>query len=152
MMNHQEKNVIVWLTGQPGHGKTTLCQALMETYKDAFHIDGDDIREIYQNKDYSETGRRKNIELAQHLSHYLQSKGRMVFVSLVSPYEDQREAFKSKLGNDILEFYITTDQIRGRENFHVQDYQAPKSNFTLVDTSNPIEDCVEIIKNKISEL
>jgi hypothetical protein len=64
MMN-QEKNVIVWLTGQPGHGKTTLCQELMKIYKDAFHIDGDDIREIYQNKDYSETGRRKNIELAQ---------------------------------------------------------------------------------------
>ena len=152
MMNHQEKNVIVWLTGQPGHGKTTLCQALMEIYKDAFHIDGDDIREIYQNKDYSETGRRKNIEIAQYLAHYMQSKGRMVFVSLVSPYEDQREAFKSKLGSGILEFYITTDQIRGRENFHVQDYQAPKSNFTLVDTSKSIEECVAIITNKISEL
>ena len=151
MMN-QEKNVIIWLTGQPGHGKTTLCQALMGTYKDAFHIDGDDIREIYQNKDYSETGRRKNIELAQHLSHYLQSKGRMVLVSLVSPYEDQREEFKSKLGKGIIEFYVTTDQIRGREDFHVKDYQAPKSNYVLIDTSNPIEECVGIIRNKISEI
>lgn len=148
----QEKNVILWLTGQPGHGKTTLCQELMRTYRDAFHIDGDDIREIYQNKDYSETGRRKNIELAQHLAHYLQSKGRMVLVSLVSPYEDQREEFKSKMGDSITEFYITTDQIRGREDFHVKDYQAPKSNYILIDTSNPIEECVDIIKNKISEL
>lgn len=149
---NQEKNVIIWLTGQPGHGKTTLCQELMKIYKDAFHIDGDDIREIYQNKDYSETGRRKNIELAQHLSHYLQSKGRMVLVSLVSPYEDQREEFKSKLGNGIIEFYVTTDQIRGREDFHVKDYQAPKSNYVLIDTSNPIGECVGIIRNKISEI
>lgn len=149
---NQEKNVILWLTGQPGHGKTTLCQELMKIYKDAFHIDGDDIREIYQNKDYSETGRRKNIELAQHLAHYLQSKGRMVLVSLVSPYEDQREAFKSKLGNGILEFYITTDQIRGREDFHVKDYQPPVSNYTLIDTSNSLEECVDMIKSKISEI
>jgi adenylylsulfate kinase len=151
MMN-QEKNVIVWLTGQPGHGKTTLCQELMQIYKEAFHIDGDDIREIYQNKDYSETGRRKNIEIAQYLAHYMQSKGRMVLVSLVSPYEDQRETFKSKMGNAVVEFYVTTDQIRGRENFHVEGYQPPQSNFTRIDTSNPIEECVELITKRISEL
>ena len=151
-MKNQEKNVILWLTGQPGHGKTTLCQELMKIYKDAFHIDGDDIREIYQNKDYSETGRRKNIELAQHLAHYLQSKGRMVLVSLVSPYEDQREAFKFKMKNSILEFYVITDQIRGRENFHVKDYQAPRSNYTLINTTNSLEECVTTIRNKISDL
>jgi adenylylsulfate kinase-like enzyme len=151
MMN-QEKNVIVWLTGQPGHGKTTLCQELMKIYKEAFHIDGDDIREIYQNKDYSETGRRKNIEIAQYLAHYLYSQGRMVLVSLVSPYEDQREAFKSKMGDGILEYYITTDQIRGREDFHVKDYQPPRSNYILIDTSNSIGECVNVIKNKISEI
>ena len=149
---NQEKNVIVWLTGQPGHGKTTLCQELMKIYKDAFHIDGDDIREIYQNKDYSEAGRRKNIGLAQHLAHYIQSKGKMVLVSLVSPYEDQREEFKSKMGNSILEYYITTDQIRGRENFHVENYQPPKSNYILIDTSNSLEECTNIIANKISEI
>ena len=151
-MKTQEKNAIIWLTGQPGHGKTTLCQELMKIYKDAFHIDGDDIREIYQNKDYSEAGRRKNIEIAQYLAHYLQSKGRMVLVSLVSPYEDQREAFKSKMGGDILEYYVTTDQIRGREDFHVKDYQPPRSNYILIDTSNSIDECVNVIRNKISEI
>ena len=105
MMN-QEKNIIVWLTGQPGHGKTTLCQELMKIYKDAFHIDGDDIREIYQNKDYSEAGRRKNIELAQHLAHYIQSKGKMVLVSLVSPYEDQREELQYKNNSVIRKSYM----------------------------------------------
>jgi adenylylsulfate kinase-like enzyme len=76
----------------------------------------------------------------------------MVLVSLVSPYEDQREEFKSKMGNSILEFYVTTDQIRGRENFHVENYQPPKSNYILIDTSNSLEECTNIIANKISEI
>ena len=108
--------MIYWFTGQPGHGKTVLATAFKEYLNnDCFHIDGDDIREIFDNKDYSEAGRRKNIELAQHLSHFLHKKGQNVVVSLVSPYKDQRDAFKHKLGKGILEYYIHTTDIRGRE-------------------------------------
>ena len=92
--------MIYWFTGQPGHGKTVLATAFKEYLNNnCFHIDGDDIREIFDNKDYSEVGRMKNIELAQHLSHFLHKKGQNVVVSLVSPYKDQRDAFKHKLGN-----------------------------------------------------
>ena len=68
---------IYWFTGQPGAGKTTLAKQL----KDYLHpsnvmlVDGDDIRDIFQNKDYSENGRRKNIEKAQDISLFLDSKG-----------------------------------------------------------------------------
>ena len=65
--------MIYWFTGQPGAGKTTLAKQL----KDYLHpsnvilVDGDDIRDIFQNKDYSENGRRKNIEKAQDISLFL---------------------------------------------------------------------------------
>ena len=74
--------MIYWFTGQPGHGKTVLAKALNEKYFEnkAFHVDGDDLREIFDNKDYSEAGRRKNIELAQHMSHFLHNKGQDVVV------------------------------------------------------------------------
>jgi hypothetical protein len=65
------------------------------------------------NKDYSEAGRRKNVELAQHLAHFLHNKGCNVVVSLVSPYKDQRDEFKNKLGDTINEFYVHTSEIRG---------------------------------------
>jgi len=140
--------MIYWFTGQPGHGKTVLATAFKEYLNnDCFHIDGDDIREIFDNKDYSEAGRRKNIELAQHLSHFLHKKGQNVVVSLVSPYKDQRDAFKGKLGKGILEYYIHTTDIRGRENYHVDGYEAPTEDFCNIDTTNiaPLDSLKQII-------
>jgi adenylylsulfate kinase len=130
--------MIYWFTGQPGHGKTVLAKALNEKYFEnkAFHVDGDDLREIFDNKDYSEAGRRKNIELAQHLSHFLHNKGQNVVVSLVSPYKDQRDKFKEKMGDNIKEIYVHTTEIRGRENFHVADYQPPIDRFIDANTTN----------------
>jgi adenylylsulfate kinase-like enzyme len=57
--------MIIWLTGQPGSGKTTICEQIMSIHTEFFHVDGDDLRDLFDNKDYSKTGRRKNIELAQ---------------------------------------------------------------------------------------
>lgn len=140
--------MIYWFTGQPGAGKTVLATALKQEMDNTFHIDGDDLRAIFDNKDYSETGRRKNIELAQQLAHFLHNKGNNVVVSLVSPYKDQREEFKTKLGDSIKEFYVHTTEIRGRENFHVENYQQPTENYLDLDTTNiSVEECLNKIKS-----
>lgn len=128
---------IIWLTGQPGSGKTTICNWIKQnTGYEIFHIDGDDLREIFDNRDYSEIGRRKNIELAQSLAYYLHKKDFIVMVSLVSPFRDQREEFKQKLGTNILEVWVHTDVKRGRENFFVKDYQPPEISYLDIDTTN----------------
>lgn len=139
--------MIYWFTGQPGAGKTSIAEVLITKLpNNTFHVDGDDLREIFNNKDYSESGRRKNIELAQHITHFLHNKGNDVIVSLVSPYRDQREEFKSKLGNDIIEIYVHTENLRGREDFHVKNYEEPLENFLDMDTSDVIiETCVNQI-------
>ena len=141
--------MIYWFTGQPGAGKTSIAKSLIEKLpKNTFHVDGDDLREIFNNKDYSESGRRKNIELAQHLAHFLHNKGTNVIVSLVSPYRDQREDFKNTLKSSIIEIYVHTDHIRGREDFHVKNYEEPIDNFLDMDTSDVlIETCVNQILN-----
>ena len=139
--------MIYWFTGQPGAGKTSIAEVLLDHLpKNTFHVDGDDLREIFNNKDYSETGRRKNIELAQHITHFLHNKGTNVVVSLVSPYRDQREEFKQKIGDDIIEIYVHTENLRGREDFHVKNYEEPLENFLDMDTSDVlIQNCVEKI-------
>lgn len=139
--------MIYWFTGQPGAGKTSIAEVLITKLpNNTFHVDGDDLREIFNNKDYSETGRRKNIELAQHITHFLHNKGTNVVVSLVSPYRDQREEFKQKIGDDIIEIYVHTENLRGREDFHVKNYEEPLENFLDMDTSDVlIQNCVEKI-------
>ena len=141
--------MIYWFTGQPGAGKTTLAKhlvAFLTNTSKVLHIDGDDLRDIFKNKDYSEVGRRKNIERAQDIALFMNEKGHDVVVSLVSPYRDQREEFKDK--SEAVEIYVHTTEERGRENFHVTDYEKPEENFVDVDTTNvsDVESFIDLIK------
>jgi adenylylsulfate kinase len=132
--------MIYWLTGQPAAGKTTLATWIQSIFPNkSMIVDGDDIREIFVNKDYSEEGRKKNIEKAQILAKFLHHKGYTVIVSLVSPYRDQREDFKTEMGENIKEIYVHTSQDRGRNHFHVEGYETPLDNYYDCDTTDSSE-------------
>tara|TARA_B100000683_G_scaffold128136_1_gene125636 strand:- start:1353 stop:1802 length:450 start_codon:yes stop_codon:yes gene_type:complete len=135
--------MIYWFTGQPGSGKTVLANLLKEqVLPHAYRIDGDEMRELFANKDYSEKGRRYNIDVAQKIAHYLHNQGKDVIVSLVSPYLDQREEFKSNLDywqvKEVYVHYNKTNEHRGRENYHVENFGKPEGNFIDIDTSKDI--------------
>jgi adenylylsulfate kinase len=141
---------IVWFTGQPGSGKTTLSNALQEKLKkihpeiSLMSVDGDDLRDIFVNKDYSENGRRLNIQTAINITKFLQSKGYLVIASLVSPYKDLRENLKKE--RETLEIFLHTDEKRGKENFFVDNYEIPSENYMNLNTGNlTIEECVDEI-------
>ena len=129
----------IWLTGQPASGKTTLANLLIKKLSEKnpdnsyFNIDGDDLRDLFQNKDYSRKGREANIRLGMSIAAYLVNKGCIPIVSLVSPYINLREEFKSKY--KVLEVYLHTTEIRGRENYFAENYEQPKENFLDMDTT-----------------
>jgi adenylylsulfate kinase len=132
--------MIYWLTGQPGHGKTVLGGLLTDTLelfekKKVVHIDGDDIREILDNKDYSREGRMKNITTIQNISQILNNKGFDVVVSVVAPYRDIREDFKLKMKGDLVEIYVHTSESRQRDHYHVEDYEQPIFDYIDCDTT-----------------
>ena len=141
--------MIFWFTGQPGSGKTTLCKALVEKLGNAFHIDGDDLRGLSSNADYSEQGRINNIRTAQSIAIYLDNKEYDVVVSIVAPYKWLREEFKER--HEVNEIYLHTTEIRGREHYFAEDYQKPDENFLEIDTTNvSVEECiVKILKEFI---
>jgi adenylylsulfate kinase-like enzyme len=132
--------MVYWLTGQPGSGKTTLAGWIMASYPTkSIHIDGDDMRNCFQDKDYSNEGRRRNVEKAQNIAQFLHYKGNTVVVSFISPFRDQREDFKRIMGQDITEIYVHTTEDRGRNNYHVAGYEPPLQNFVDVDTTGSSE-------------
>ena len=146
------KRQIFWFTGQPGSGKTTLGKALIEKLVNAFHIDGDDLRGLSANVDYSEQGRISNIRTAQSIAMYLDNKGHDVVVSVVAPYRWLREEFKDR--HEVNEIYLHTTEIRGREHYFAEDYQVPEKNFLEIDTTNvSVQDCImKIMKEFVEQL
>jgi len=130
--------MIYWFTGQPAHGKTVLANMLKEKLPNAYRIDGDDMRELFSNKDYTIRGRVENVGTAQRIAHYLHNQGHDVIVSLVAPYVDQREDFKQLMGENMKEIYVHTSEVRERDHFKAIAYVAPKENFIEVDTT-----CIE---------
>lgn len=133
----------LWLTGQPASGKTTLANMLIDYFKinennkEFFNIDGDDLRDLFQNKDYSKKGRYANIRLGMSIAAYLINKNKTPIISLVSPYRELREEFKEKY--KVLEIYLYTTEIRGREKYFVKDYEKPLQNFIEIDTTHQSE-------------
>jgi adenylylsulfate kinase-like enzyme len=128
---------LFWFTGQPGSGKTTLAQLLkwkleMEnTFKQEFEssgkkiviLDGDEIRELFNNSDYSKEGRMKNVEMVQNCCRFLVKNDIIVIVCMVSPFATQRSEIVKELNG--CEIFVECIETRGREHFHVDYYQEP---------------------------
>ena len=139
---------IVWITGQPGAGKSTLGRAMLKHVKSnghsAFLVDGDDLRSLTANTDYSASGREANIRRAQDIALYLSRQGCVVIVSVVAPFRWLREEFKSRA--NVREVFVHTTDIRGREHFHSAAYEAPEENCLSLDTTNiAVPDSVALI-------
>jgi adenylylsulfate kinase-like enzyme len=140
--------MIYWFTGQPSSGKTTLGTKLhrfLQTEKrnwrkSVFHIDGDDLRKLTSNKDYSDSGRENNIRTAQTMAQYIHNNDCDVVVSLVAPFIALREELKEKMGEDMVEIYVHTTERRERYRYRVRDYEAPEINFIDVDTTTDSPD------------
>jgi adenylylsulfate kinase len=147
--------------GQPHSGKTTLANHLKTVLnsacsdRDVYILDGDLLRKVLDNKDYSEDGRRTNIANAHAIARYLDSTENFdVIIAMVSPYRDLREKLKVQ-AKEIIEIFVTTKDIRGREKYHVQNFENPESDFIYIDTTgvdeitsvNELLDKIELYKS-----
>jgi adenylylsulfate kinase len=132
--------MIIWFYGQPGAGKTTLAKALLEKI-DAIHVDGDDVRAVFKNQDYSKEGRIKNLTLINNLVRFLDHKGFNVIVSVVSPYKEVRDQM---LDLDLKYYYVTTTEIRGREQYFVEDLEIGKKDIILDTTNKTVNEVLSL--------
>jgi adenylylsulfate kinase-like enzyme len=125
--------MILVFMGQPTSGKTTLCKEFFTWIKKGnnfpirlHYLDGDKLRLIFQNKNYSKEGRLQNLNLASNIAKYEKFLNDMVLMALVYPYKEARDYLRS-LGENVVFIHLHYDKSnpRGRENFWVEDFESP---------------------------
>jgi len=141
--------MIYVLFGQPESGKTTLgkeiCERLDLDFKLVFHIDGDQLRKILPNKNYTYAGRYDNIRRANTIATYLNHEGCDVAMSLVNPYEELRKELKQLNANSLKFIYLVSDR-RSREKHFAKNFEAPESPDLILNTSElSVKECVRTI-------
>ncbi len=108
----QKKGAVLWFTGLSGSGKSTIAKALEKRLADRAikleRLDGDILREhLCKDLDFSESGRKANIERAGYLAGLLSKHGVLVLASFITPYAEQREVLRDEVSN-FVEIYVNT--------------------------------------------
>jgi adenylylsulfate kinase-like enzyme len=137
--------MIYLFIGQPGTGKTEMASRLVKKLgNQTIWIDGDDLREIFPNTDYSYAGRIRNIEKSFTIARFMSEKGHNVVISMVCPYRAIREDLKAN--NKVIEVLFNRPHFSGKEKFHVNAFEFPITNYkTFTNGDNPEESLEELI-------
>ena len=109
-----QKGVLVWLTGLPSSGKSTIAftveHALVERGHLAYVLDGDNVRHgLNKNLGFSGEDRAENIRRIGEVGKLFADSGVITLSSFVSPYRNDRDEVRALLDeDDFLEVYINT--------------------------------------------
>ncbi len=166
---------VIWLTGIPASGKTTLSILLQDYYKSknipVDILDGDEIRKTlssdlgFSPKDRKEHNRRVII-----LAKLLSKNGITTIVPLISPYEETRQNARKEIPN-FVEVYVKasleTCQKRDPKGLYkkakageIQNltglsspYEEPENPELVLDTEkHSKEKCLDMILSKLKTL
>jgi len=99
---------VLWMTGLPSSGKTTIIRKLAENIKNLAILDGDELREWLSPKNFSRKGRDEHNKRVAHIAKILLEHNVPVGVSLISPYLENRETAKKIISNNkkFFEVYV----------------------------------------------
>lgn len=95
------KPCVIWMTGLPAAGKTTLARALVAQIERASpsakveHLDGDSLRDLFPQTGFSPAERDMHIRRVGHLASLLEKHGVIVVASFISPYDAARKFVRS---------------------------------------------------------
>src|SRR5919108_3046246 len=169
---------VIWLTGLPGSGKTTIAKALQPRLKElGFKVellDGDIVRkELSPELGFTKQDREIHARRVVYLSKILSRNGIISIVSLISPYRDFRRYARSEtnMNNNFYEVYVKCSletcirrdpkglykkALSGeiKDLTGLQDpYEEPENPEIIVDTERQtVEECVNVILDRVLQL
>jgi bifunctional enzyme CysN/CysC len=106
----------IWMTGLSGSGKSTIATAvehgLVSSGRSAYMLDGDNLRHgLNSDLGFSETDRAENVRRVGEVARILAEAGTIAIVSLVSPYEAERDKVRAaheEAGVPFFEVFVDT--------------------------------------------
>ena len=108
----KKKGILFWITGFPGSGKTAIANKIkpeiIKFYGPTILINGDNLREIFNLKKYSENERIKNGLKFSKLCKFITSQKINVIFTTVSLRDKLRRQNRSNIQNYV-EIYIKSD-------------------------------------------
>ncbi|HEY8269396.1 MAG TPA: adenylyl-sulfate kinase [Pseudobdellovibrionaceae bacterium] len=167
------KSGVIWLTGLPAAGKSTVAQTLAKKLRslgcEVEELDGDAIREVFPSTGFSRMDRDQHVRRVGFMASRLEAHGVIVVASLISPFEDSR-AFVRKLCKNYFEVFVNTPlevcEARDPKGLYkkaragliksmtgIDDpYEIPPHPEMIIDTSalNPEQAAEEILKSFLS--
>jgi adenylylsulfate kinase len=173
---HYSPSFVIWLTGLPSSGKTTISGMLKLKLKEQLDLyvevlDGDVVRrELSPELGFTKQDRDLHAMRVVYLSKLLSRNGVPTIVSLISPYRDLRSYARKEIGN-FIEVYVKCSlgtcirrDVKGlykkalegkiKDLTGLQDpYEEPVNPEIIVDTDHrSLEEIVGTITLKLREL
>ena len=104
---------VLWLTGLPGSGKTTLALGLelrlFEAGAQVYVLDGDNMRRgLSADLGFAPAERTENIRRVGEVAALFADAGLIVIAAFISPYRADRAAARNAAGAAFHEIYIKT--------------------------------------------
>ena len=105
------KGAVVWITGLPGSGKSTVASAVeYSLYHEGFQtvvLDGDNVRHgLCADLGFSVEDRQENVRRVGELAKLLMQQGLVVIVALISPLASARQKIRSSMADgDFIEVF-----------------------------------------------
>lgn len=177
-MNAVEKGFVMWFTGLPGSGKTTVASRVVEELRKIGHrvelLDGDWVRKtINPDAGFTREQRRTHLLRVAWIARLLARNGVVVLCSFVSPYRDVRAEVRRIIEEEVpfIEVYtkcslkecvrrdpkgLYKKALRGEiENFTgINDpYEEPENPELTLDTERlGVEECAKESFQRLREL
>jgi bifunctional enzyme CysN/CysC len=110
----KQKPAIIWFTGLPGAGKSTIANIVEQRLQGAGHhtmlLDGDNVRHgLNRDLGFTEADRVENIRRVGEVAKLMVESGLIALCSFISPYRAERDMVRELVGSgEFIEVFVDT--------------------------------------------
>lgn len=153
VLNDNRKGIVLWFTGLPSSGKSTLAHAVENILRTSGYktcvLDGDTLRRgLCEDLGYSEKDRKENIRRAGEVARILFETGIIVLAAFISPFSADRSRLRNmfpegaffevycKCPLKICELRDTRGQYRRARNGEIKEFTGISSPYEEPETAD----------------